>query len=82
MRTQDAFGILLDQFDTIINGYPAPEKVKVPLTELKNKSFLDVNLTFHQRDAIRARCNNYILNQYGDQRKGNDTRSDYQKKLN
>jgi len=81
-RTQDAFGILLDKFDAAIDGYPKEEKVKPFFMEIKESVSSSVELTEHQKSAIMARCNNYLSNQYGDQRKGNDTRSDYQKKLN
>ena len=81
-KMQDDFGILLDEFDGIIEGYPPIENVKDKLGDLKEKVKHKGQLTDHQRAAVRARCDNYLNNQYGDQRKTGDTRSDYQKKLN
>lgn len=81
-RMQDDFGILLDEFDEIIEGYPAIEKVKDKLEDLKEAVKLEYKMTGHQKESIRARCDNYLSNQYGDQRKTGDSRSDYQKKLN
>ena len=81
-RMQDDFGILLDEFDEIIEGYPLIENVKGKLEGLKEKVKHRDQLTDHQRSAVSARCDNYLSNQYGDQRKTGDSRSDYQKKLN
>lgn len=80
--TLDSFQILLNGFHETIKDYPEIEKVKKELEELKSAATLDNELTYHQKDAIRERCNNYLKGQYGDQRKGQDSRSDYQKKLN
>ena len=81
-RIQDDFGILLDEFDEIIEGYPSIESVKSKLEDLKEAVKIEYKMTDHQKQAIRARCNNYLNNKYGDQRKTGDSRSEYQKKLN
>lgn len=78
----DSFQILLNGFHKTIENYPPIENVRTDLEELKEAANLNNELTARQKDAIRDRCNNYLSNQYGEQRKSNDARSDYQKKLN
>lgn len=58
------FQKLLNNFHAIVEDNPKPEKVKEKLEALK----LDATAAFitgHQRDAIHARCNNYINGTYG-----------------
>lgn len=77
-----AWKSFLNDFATLIEGYPKVETIKQNLSKLRESASLSDRLTYHQKDAIRARCDNYLSNQYGEQRKSNDSRSDYQKKLN
>jgi hypothetical protein len=78
---KDKFQLFLDKFHKIISGYPAVEKVKSSLEELKSDALLDNELTGHQKNAIMERCANYLHNNYGEQIKRTDTRSDYSKGL-
>lgn len=80
--TMDSFQILLNAFHKAITDYPPIENIRKELEEIKEAASLDGKLTDHQKSAIRARCDNYMNNQYGDQRKTSDNRSEYQKKLN
>lgn len=75
----DSFSILLKGFYSIIENYPSIESVKEDLLELKEAAKIDAELTEHQKVAVISRCNNYLNNDYGDQRKSNDTRSSYLK---
>lgn len=79
--TPDNFSILLRGFDEIIIGYPPIEKVKNSLNELIEGATLDNELTFWQKDAVIARCKNYLQGEYGEQVKKTDLRSDYSKGL-
>lgn len=77
----DSFQKHLNSFSKIIDGYPAIEKVKDKLLELKQSSTNEGEMTYRQKDAIQGRIENYLKGQYGDQVKRVDTRSDYSKKL-
>ena len=78
MTTQlkDTFQLLLDEFYKIIDGYPEKEKVTQQINDLNGKATL-AELTYHQKDAILARCKNYLKGEYGDQVKRTNNRSDY-----
>jgi hypothetical protein len=51
------------------------------LEELKSDAVLDNELTGHQKSALMERFENYLRNNYGEQVKRTDTRSDYSKGL-
>lgn len=76
--TQDNFTILLRGFDEIIKGYPPIDKVKESLNELVDSATLDNELTFWQKEAVIARCKNYLKVEYGSQVQKEDL-SDYNK---
>lgn len=78
---QDNFTILLRGFDEIITDYPPIPKVEKSLTDLIEGATLDNDLSFWQKDAVIARCKNYLKGEYGDQVKKDDYRSDYSKGL-
>jgi hypothetical protein len=61
----DTFQILLNGFHGAITCSPTPEKVKTELEELMEAATLDNELTFWQKDAIIARCKNYLSGNYG-----------------
>lgn len=56
---------MLNTFAGIIDKKPAPEKVKEELEELMEAAKLTIYLTGAQKDAIVARCRNYINGNYG-----------------
>lgn len=56
---------LLKAFKIIIEGSPNPESVKKELEDLKEAAKISLHLTFHQKDAIIARCDNYMNGEYG-----------------
>lgn len=58
------FQKLLDKFHELIKNTPSPGKIKNQLTELKKEAY-NTFLTGAQRDAIAARCDNYINGTYG-----------------
>lgn len=58
------FQKLLNSFHKIIEDSPKPEKVKEKLEALKMET-TTIFITGHQRDAIHARCNNYLNGTYG-----------------
>lgn len=75
---QDNFTILLRGFDEIIKDYPPIPKVENALNDLIEGAKLDNDLTFWQKDAIIARCKNYLHGEYGDQVRKTEL-SDYNK---
>lgn len=77
--TPDKFSTMLNTFNEIIKGYPQVEKIKTTLLKLKEEAGLSNELTFHQKDSIIARCQNYLKNDYGNQRKNDHAQSDYDK---
>jgi len=56
---------LLGQFHKIITGNPAPEKVKEKLLDLKSCAENSALINIRQKEAIVARCVNYINGEYG-----------------
>lgn len=78
---KDSFQIHLNSFSKIIDGYPAIEKVKEDLEELKLSAINDNEMTYRQKDAIQGRADNYLKGQYGDQIKRENNRSDYSMSL-
>ena len=58
------FQKLLDKFHALIKDEPSVSKVKEDLDKLKEEA-VNAFLTFNQKDAIIARCDNYINGVYG-----------------
>lgn len=56
---------MLSVFETIIEGRPAPEKVKQKLEDLSEAAAITSLLSTRQKDGIVARCRNYINGNYG-----------------
>lgn len=59
------FSSMLNVFATIIDGNPAPDKVRGKLESLKESCKNAGILTFRQSDAIISRCDNYLNGTYG-----------------
>lgn len=59
------FSAMLKTFHTIIAGEPAAEKVKAKLTSLKQEASINNELNIRQKEAVIARCDNYINGDYG-----------------
>jgi hypothetical protein len=78
---KDSFQIHLNSFSKIIEDYPEIEKVRADLEELKLSANNDNEMTYRQKDAIIGRSDNYLKDQYGEQNKRIDSRSDYSKGL-
>lgn len=75
-QVKDSFQLFINEFHKVIDGYPEIEKITSKLNELKEKATLS-ELTYHQKDAILARCKNYLKGEYGEQVKRTNNRSDY-----
>lgn len=57
------FQKLLDRFHLIIKDAPKPDKISPQLNALKGDALVTI-ITGHQKDAIYARCNNYMNETY------------------
>lgn len=66
----DQFTKMLREFNSLIVTTPAVEKVKNKLLDLKRRAELSVELNYRQKDAIIARCDNYINGTYGNTKNG------------
>lgn len=64
IKFQDEFQVLLDGFKEAIKDEPSTEKVKPTLEKLKEGAKLSATLTLAQKDAILARCDNYLAGTY------------------
>jgi len=61
----EKFSTMLKGFQEIIKESPAVEKVKDNLLGLKTVASNDVVMNGRQREAIVARCDNYLNGRYG-----------------
>jgi hypothetical protein len=61
---------LISEFNKLIDNSPSPDKIKNELLEIKNKAKINGNLTYHQVQALTARCDNYLKGEYGISKKG------------
>ncbi len=59
------FALMLKDFHRIIENEPPAEKVKKELISLREKASKDAGLNIRQKDAIIARCDNYMKGEYG-----------------
>jgi hypothetical protein len=56
---------MLKQFEKIIDGNPAPEKVKEKLTQLQDLAKQSGIMTVRQVEGIYMRCHNYLTGNWG-----------------
>jgi hypothetical protein len=61
----DSFQILLNGFKDAIKDNPPAQQVEEELKSMIEVASLDNELTFWQKDAIIARCKNYLSGNYG-----------------
>jgi hypothetical protein len=66
----DEFTTLLRSFNSLVSGMPSVEKIKKELLRLKEQADKSVELNYRQKDAIIARCDNYINGTYGKTKAG------------
>lgn len=59
------FRALLDIFHSIIEGMPPAEDIKDKLLGLKEMAKQAGEINSRQQEAILARCDNYMIGQYG-----------------
>lgn len=65
MEAPCIFTLMLKKFHKIIEGTPTASKVKTELDELQNRAENSGELNPRQKDAIIARCKNYMNGIYG-----------------
>lgn len=63
---------MLEMFEKIIKGDPPVEKVKDKLLELRAAVINSNLLTERQKEALMARCDNYVTGNYGKDAKKKD----------
>jgi hypothetical protein len=63
--TLDTFQVLLNGFKDAIKDNPPAKQVEDELKSMIEIASNDNELTFWQKDAIIARCKNYISGTYG-----------------
>ena len=61
----DEFTILLREFNALVKEKPPVEKIKKELLKIKAKAEKSAELNYRQKDAVIARCDNYINSEYG-----------------
>lgn len=62
---KDQFQTLLDRFHKAIESNPEPTKIKKILEAIKEDAANSGELNIRQKDAIIARCENYLNGTYG-----------------
>lgn len=60
-----AWGEFLGIFKTLIDSNPPPESIRTELEALIVAAGHSSELTYRQKDAIQARCENYLKGDYG-----------------
>lgn len=63
--TPDQFTLLLRKFNKLVENMPPLDKIKTKLLEIKQEAINNHELNGRQREAITARCDNYIKGEYG-----------------
>lgn len=66
----DDFEFLLKEFNDLVTGMPPKEKIKKELLELKARTNKSDELNLRQKEAIIARIDNYLNDNYGKTKEG------------
>lgn len=69
MEQQTEFQLMLKKFNRTVDNNPSVAEVKEMLTTLADLAKNSPHLNSRQKDAIVARCDNYINGTYGVNRK-------------
>jgi hypothetical protein len=59
------FSVMLSEFNALIHEAPSKEKIKNELMKISDAAAINSGLNSNQKDAIMARCRNYLNGTYG-----------------
>lgn len=66
----DDFEFLLMLFNDLVKEMPPKEKIKKELLELKARTNKSDDLNLRQKEAVIARIDNYLTDNYGNSKQG------------